>query len=590
MKKVITTLIKRHRQLILYAFFGLTALAVDLGIFFFLTMTTSLDPLVANIISIFSAMTVSFVLNAWLNFKTTDAIASRFASFFAVNLIGLAVSFFILYFLNKVLDINEQIAKLATLPFVFIVQYLLNKKFTFAEVKQEDTHEKKYDMDGRTVAVIGGGFTGLTTAYRLAQSGANVTIYEASPELGGLAKGFALNDGTPVERAYHFLYKTDSHLINLCKELGIETKLKFYPTQIAAIFGDTVYPFNTAFDLLKFSPLSISQRIRTGLTGLRLMTIRNWEPLTNITAYEWLCKYNGKAATDIVWKPLLKGKFAGYWDSITMAWLWTRIKVRQDSQDALGKEELGYFDGGFAVVVDALTAELKKRGVSLKTNTKISSIKHSKSSNKPTVVLKGKTTIYDAVVSTIPSPVFASLTKSHPHMKKSYAKQLNSVDYLSALLCVFTTNEPITDYYWHQIHNEDAPFLVLLSLSALVGPQNLGGNHVYYIGDYIEPDDPILAHSDAQVQRQWFSSLTDLMPSFDPETVTESHVFRFKDAQHIVGTDFAGKIPDYQTPLEGVFLANFTQIFPEDRGTNYAVREGDTIARLVMSYLDNKRK
>ncbi len=184
------------------------------------------------------------------------------------------------------------------------------------------------------VAVVGGGFTGLTAAYELAKAGYEVEVIEAAPQLGGLVAGFTLDDGFPLERAYHFLYTTDHYMTDMAEELGISDRLEFHPSSIKALHEGSVYGFTTPVDLLRFTPLGMLDRVRTGLTGLRLQMLRDWQPLTTVTAYDWLCKVNGKRATDIVWKPLLMGKFDTYWDTITMAWLWTRIQVSQTSMVA----------------------------------------------------------------------------------------------------------------------------------------------------------------------------------------------------------------------------------------------------------------
>ncbi len=430
------------------------------------------------------------------------------------------------------------------------------------------------------IAVVGGGFTGLTAAYELAKAGHDVEVIEAAPQLGGLVAGFTLDDGFPLERAYHFLYTNDHHMIDMAEELGIRDRLEFHPSSITALHEGTAYGFTTPMDLLRFAPLGLADRLRTGVTGLRLQRLRNWEPLTRVTAYEWLCRVNGKRATDIVWKPLLKGKFDIYWDRITMAWLWTRINVRQTSK-APGEqtERLGYFDGGFRTMVDRWVEELSDRGAVLRTGTKVT--RFTEIDGRPALEINGVTRQFDAVLAAIPSGAFARAAAEHPAMTAEYSQSLSRIDYLGAKLMIMTTSEPITDSYWHQIHDLDAPFLVFLSLDSLIGTERTGGRYIYYIGDYVQNDDPLLTMSDDEVRELWFTGLEKLIPAFRRELVTESHVFAFRDAQHIVDVTYQSRIPEMRTPLPGYFLANFSQVFPEDRGTNYAVRDGRRVAALM---------
>lgn len=436
----------------------------------------------------------------------------------------------------------------------------------------------------KKIAIVGGGWTGLTAAYELSKDGYDVEIFEAGPVMGGLAAGFTLKDGTPLERAYHFLYTTDKYMIGMAKELGIEDKLHFNPSSIGAFYKGKMYPFTTAKDLLTFGPLNLIDRLRTGITGARLLFVKKWQPLTKVTAYEWLCKWNGKRATDLIWKPLLVGKFDVYWDKITMAWLWTRIHVRQTSKvKGEQSERLGYFDGGFQIMVKRWIEELNKRNVAMHNNAKISEF--TEKDGKPALVFEGKTKVYDAVLAALPSGPFAMLGKSHPQMTKKYSDQLTSIDYLGAVVMVFTTKKPITDRYWHQIHDEGAPFLVLLSLDSLVGTEKTNGHYVYYIGDYTQNDSELMGLGEDEIRKRWYEGAKKLFPEFDESIVDESYIFKFKNAQHIVGIGYEERIPDMRTPLRGFYMANFSQIFPEDRGTNYAVRDGKRVADMIRSDL-----
>jgi protoporphyrinogen oxidase len=293
-----------------------------------------------------------------------------------------------------------------------------------------------------------------------------------------------------------------------------------------------------------------------------------------------LCRTNGKKATDLIWKPLLRGKFDVYWDKVTMAWLWTRIKVRQTSRKPGEQvERLGYFDGGFNIMVTRWVEELEKRGVKIHTSAFIESF--GDKDGKPTIKMGGQEQVFDAVVNTVSSNVFSKLGASHPQMTKEYSDKLNSIDYIGAVVMVMTTKKPITTYYWHQIHDEDAPFLVLLSLDSLVGTEKINGHHVYYIGDYTQNDSELMNKSEDQIRSQWIDGAKKLFPALKDEDIEETYVFKFKNAQHIVDTTYEDRIPAMRTPLKGFYLANFSQIFPEDRGTNYAVREGKKVADLV---------
>ena len=438
----------------------------------------------------------------------------------------------------------------------------------------------------KKVAIVGGGWTGLTAAYDLTKHGYEVEIFEAGSALGGIASGFTLKDGMPLERVYHFLYTTDKYMIGMAKELGIEDKLHFYPSSISAFYKGTLYPLTTAKDLLTFGPLNLIDRLRTGLTGLRLLLVKNWRPLTKVTAYEWLSKWNGKRAADLIWKPLLVGHFDVYWDKITMAWVWARIQqVQTSKKKGEHAQRFGYFDGGFQIMVKRWQEELNKYDTKIHLNAKIEIFTNEDS--KPGLKFEDIIHRYDAIIAAIPSNTFAKLAQRHPEMTPKYAHDLTGIKYLGAVLLVFTTKEPITSRYWHQIHDEGAPFLVLLSLDSLVGKEKAGGHHIYYIGVYTQNDGELMNLTDDQIRDRWFAGVKKLFLNFDESQVEESYVFKFKNAQHIVDVTYENRIPAMRTPLSGFYLANFSQIFPEDRGTNYAVREGYKVAKMVRQDLES---
>jgi len=429
----------------------------------------------------------------------------------------------------------------------------------------------------KKILIVGGGYTGLTAAWRLAaDKNFSVTLVESSKELGGLAGGFQMQ-GTSLEKTYHHLFLTDTSILNLVKELGLQKELIWCDSSVGIYRDGKIHSFKTPRDLLQFAPCSFLGRLRTGFAALYLKHQKNWRSFTRVTAHNWMTRACGASAMASIWTPLLKGKFDRHFDQVSMAWFWARIHTRANSRAGGGGEKLGYFRGGFNVVTTVLEKEIRQRGGEIRTGATVEKI-----SAERTAVINGVTEPFDFCLFTGPSPAFARLLPASETFN-DYVAKLRSIDYLGAACLIFTSEQSLGDFYWVNVNEPDAPFLVFIQHTRLVDRENYGGKNVYYIGAYLAPDGKTFALSDDELTRLWFAYLKKMFPAFDAAQVGERHVFRFRAAQHIVDTGYEEKIPDFKTPLPGVFLANFSQIFPEDRGTNFAVRDGERMAALMQA-------
>lgn len=443
-------------------------------------------------------------------------------------------------------------------------------------------------MTSKRIAIIGGGLTGLTAAFRLTQQGHHVTIFEASDTLGGLAAGFDLA-GHRVEQAYHFLYKTDEYILDIVEELGLSDKLSYHKSSVSTYYDDTLYPMESPIDLIRFKPLSFINRIRAGVTVLYLQRVKNWRGLSNTTALEWLRTYAGRQVSDVIWEPLLRGKFDKYYDKVTMSWLWGRVLQRMDSRDAkLGGEALGYFDGGFKVLIDAMLDRMAGRDYHIRFGTPVQALRHNASTDQVTVSTPDGTETFDRVLATVPSHVLAKMIDPYRDADPAYFAKLESIDYLDAAVQVFATPQDLTPYYWHNINTPNAPFVVFLSLTALVGKKRFGGLNIYYIGDYVPRDHPYMSMDGDALKSKWYDEIAKIFPDFDRSKIVDDAIFRMRNAQHIVDIGFEeNKLVPHETPCPNVLMCNFSQIYPMDRGTNYAIRDGNRMAERICADLEH---
>ncbi|MEX0931756.1 MAG: FAD-dependent oxidoreductase [Candidatus Paceibacterota bacterium] len=587
-------LLYRHINLIRYFVIGASAALIDVLSFLFFFNVMSYSATLSTLISVPLATLYAFLMNIYFNFKTTDDLIRRFFSYVSVSGVGLLISALILYVFTDRLGLNGNIIKILTLPLIFILQYTLNKRFSFRDKtittkkieSNENESEKQTHVLGKKIAVIGGGFSGLSAAYDLARAGHSVSVFERNEVVGGLASGFIL-DGHQIERAYHFIYQSDKHIIGMAEELGLKDKIAFYPSSISFFCEGTHYPFGTPKDLLLFSPLSFFNRIRAGVTALYLQKTNNWRSLSKITAYDWVRKWAGKQVTEIIWEPLLRGKFDRYYDKVTMSWLWGRIKVRAQSQNKnMNGEKLGYITGGFDAVVQGMVKGIKDNNGTIRLNTGIQKIERT-GANIHITTDTGTDETFDVVLATTPSPVFGRMIAEQKEVPEEYLQRLNSIDYLGAIVMVFNTTQEISRHFWYNIKDGRIPFLTMLSTTALTGKEMFGNTYVYYVGAYVPAEHRYFSMSKEEIIAEWDKGIKLMFPHFDQAKIKDRHLFKFKDAQHIVDIGYEEKkLVPFKTPIEGVYLANFSQIYPDDRGTNFAIRDGRAVAREIQSYLD----
>ena len=264
------------------------------------------------------------------------------------------------------------------------------------------------------VGVIGGGAAGLAAAFELLRQGHDAEVFERAPFLGGQASTFDVGGGR-LERGYHHLFTSDTDMVWLIHELGLGPKLAWIPSKVGLYHSGRIWPFATPTDLLRFSAISLVDRMRLGLVTLALRRRRDWRSLENATAAEWLSRWVGRRAYQAVWEPLLRGKFGRYYDQIGMTWFWGKIALRLASRGrSLGGERLGYPMGSFGEVFDTLGDRVRAMGGAVHTSAEVARVVVEEGRavgldvqlpGEPSAVRR-----YDAVLSTTPSRIFADLS------------------------------------------------------------------------------------------------------------------------------------------------------------------------------------
>jgi protoporphyrinogen oxidase len=298
--------------------------------------------------------------------------------------------------------------------------------------------------------------------------------------------------------------------------------------------------------------------------------------LEGVTAREWLIQTCGEEVFRIVWEPLLVGKFGPYADQVSAVWFWKKIALRGSSRSSDGREVLAYYRGGFAALADSIGAKVRQQGGDIRLNTRVTGIESDK--GRVTAVRTEHETIpVDGVLATPALPLIADLIESH--VPKDYTAQLKRVRYLANICLVLELDRSLSDTYWLNVADPNFPFVGVIEHTNFEPPESYGGRHIVYLSKYLPAEDALYTMSDDEVLEFSLPHLQRMFPEFNRKWLLGHHVWRADYAQPIMEKHYSKMMPAVETPLENLFISTMAQVYPEDRGTNYAIREGRAVAR-----------
>ncbi|MDX6678893.1 MAG: hypothetical protein QOE31_2945, partial [Solirubrobacteraceae bacterium] len=191
---------------------------------------------------------------------------------------------------------------------------------------------------------------------------------------------------------------------------------------------------------------------------------------------------------------------------------------------------------------------------------------------------------YDAVVATVPSDVFVGLLDDDlcAAVGSEYLDRLRATEYHTALCLLLELDRRFSPFYWTNIADTQIPFVGLVEHTNFIDPARYGGRRFLYVANYLAPGDPLLDLTAEAVLDAYLPGLRAVQPDFSPDWITRSWLHREPAAQPIVTVGYHERIAPLRTRVPRLVLANTTQIYPEDRGTNYSVRLGTDAARALL--------
>jgi protoporphyrinogen oxidase len=437
------------------------------------------------------------------------------------------------------------------------------------------------------IAILGGGFAGLTAAYYLRKKGHDVTLFERESLLGGLAAGFlAPGWKWPLEKTYHHLFTSDKDILDFSREVGFDHFI-YKTLETSSLYkvneNYRIFPVDTPQGLLKFPLMSLSAKLRTGVTAAFFKATPMLSFYEKITAAEILKKLSGEEGWQVFWEPLLRKKFGKYAENVLASFIWTRINKRS--------KNLIYVEGGFQTLIDHIEKADKKEGVTILKSHMVRSVvkkgqkfivtfneavRHEKT--REFIHQETKKEQFDAVISTLPTAVMMEVGAEL--FPQQYLDNLKKLEYMSAVNLILETEKPILDStYWLSCCVKEFPFLVTLQHTNLISPKHYGNKHVLYVGNYVDPDDKLMKMTKKETIDFLLPDLKKI--AANKIEITNSFRFRAEYAQPIFNKTFIENKPDFETPVKNFFVANLDMSYPYDRQTNYAVQLGRRVSEYV---------
>jgi protoporphyrinogen oxidase len=429
--------------------------------------------------------------------------------------------------------------------------------------------------------IIGAGFTGLTLGLRLTQAGKRVIIVESEQQVGGLASDFKLNNGIKLERFYHHWFRHDTSITNLIDELGLGSMVKEYSSNTGMYFNKRIWNLSSPLDLLKFKAVGFVDRIRLGITILFVRHVKDWKKIEHKSIREWLEPLCGTRAYKIIWEPLVTSKFSFFSEEVSAAWMWKKLVLRGSTRSRNGVESLLYIDGGFGKLAETIADRIVSLGGQVVSGDKILEIDTDGDVITQVTSVNGNKYNPNNVVFTGAPSQLPPLLKNNSYT--DWSSKLEGIDYLANICLVLLLDRSLSETYWLNVNDPGFPFVGVIEHTNLVSETNYGDMHVVYLSRYITSEHQDYRLPDGEYLLKCLASLKQMFPEFNEAWIKEHYIWRTPYAQPITTRNYSLLIPTMVTPYKNLFLNSMAQIYPEDRGTNYAVRNAEILAGDLLS-------
>ena len=429
-------------------------------------------------------------------------------------------------------------------------------------------------MQPQRIAVLGAGPMGLAVAYQLALDGHRPVVFEAGDRVGGMTACFDF-DGLRIERYYHFHCISDSAFLTILDELGIADKMRWVETRMGYYYQGKVVPWGNPLALLKFPGLSLMAKFRYGLHAFLATKRNNWKPLDRLEAAGWIRRWVGDEAYEVLWRKLFDYKFYDYAHDLSAAWIWSRIRRIGRSRYNLFAEKLGHLEGGSDTLLRALQTRIEAHGGEFRLSSAVSRVRIEDSKVKG-IEIGAVFEPFDKIVSTIPLPYVPRLM---PDLPEDILRMFKAVKNIAVVCVIAKLRRSVTENFWLNINDPE------MDIPGLVEYTNLQplDRHIVYVPFYMPGEHPKFQDSDQVFLDKVRRYLKAINPQIEDNDILDLRASRYRYAQPICPPGYLNGLPPVALPIAGLWVADTSYYYPEDRGISESIGFGRMMAKKVVA-------
>jgi protoporphyrinogen oxidase len=419
------------------------------------------------------------------------------------------------------------------------------------------------------VGIVGGGVLGTTLALRLQQAGANVTLLERGPSLGGLAGAFDFG-GHRIDRFYHVIVPSDERMLSLVDELDLGEHLSFSPVGVGFFADGKMYPFNGLGDFARFPVLSPLGRARLAWFVAQCQLRKDHAGLEDVPLDSWLRRHCGNAVVDRVWRPLLDSRFDSDHAELPATYLWARTNRMRSARTSQGSgETMGCLRGGHERLIEAAGARAAELGADIRLDAGVEGLVF-EDGRVNGVMVDGAAERFDLTLATLQPPALKRLL---PESLSGSLLDAYPQRYLGVVCLILKLRRSLLPYYSVNICDE-TPMTTVVETSHVVGTEHTDGLRLAYLPKYCDASSETFQADDATIYERFTAMLRRMVPDFTDEDVVDWTVQRAPLVEPVHARGHAPRTAPVWPGVEGLGLASASQVYPR-------LLNGDSIVRLA---------